>query len=52
MPRHLAPNVYRLLADRGLEGERPFDSRGTLLLVANHLDQRHQMRGLKGWPMT
>jgi len=44
--------VYRLLADRGVEGERPFDSRGTRLLAANHLDQRHQMRGLKGWPMT
>ena len=50
--RHLALNVCRLLADRSVEGERAFDSRGTRLLAANDLDQRQQMRGLKGWPMT
>jgi hypothetical protein len=48
MSRHLAPDVYRLLADRGVEGERPFDSRGTRLLAANYLDPRHQMRGIEG----
>jgi hypothetical protein len=31
MSWHLALDVYRLLADRGVEGERPFDCRGIAL---------------------
>jgi hypothetical protein len=46
MSRHLAADVDRLLADLGVEGERPFDRRGTGLLT-NYLDQRHQMRGIE-----
>src|SRR5215813_13714503 len=47
MSRHLAADVDRLLADCGVEGERPFDRIGTGLLAANYLDQRHQMRGIE-----
>jgi len=47
MSRHLAADVDRLLADCGVEGERPFDRLGTDLLAANDLDQRHQMRGIE-----
>src|SRR6516165_7395220 len=52
MSRHLAADVDRPLADRGVEGERPFDRFETGLLAADYLDQRHQMRGLNGWPTT
>ena len=48
MPRHLAADMDRLLADRAVEGERPLDRHRTRLLAANDLDQRHQMRGIEG----
>lgn len=47
MPRHLAADVNRPLADLCVEGERPSDSLETGLLAADHLDQRHQMRRVK-----
>ncbi len=39
--------MNRLLADSGVEGERPLDSRGAGFLAADHLDQRHQMRRIE-----
>jgi hypothetical protein len=39
--------VNRLLADSGVEGERPLDSRGAGFLAADHLEQRHQMRQIE-----
>ena len=47
MSGDLAPDVYRPLADRGVEGERPFDRLAAGLLAADHLNQRHQMRGIE-----
>lgn len=47
MSRYLAPNVYRLLADCRIEAQRAFDRLGPSLLTADHLDQRHQMRGVE-----